>query len=290
MKKLEKRKTEGKERGPMKAIYVIGIKRLKRCYVGQTDDIVRRIKQHETMLRCHKHHARRLQEDYEKYKKIEIISLYNCDSMDIEDRKIFEKVVMKQYYDKGWELYNSQPDHKTLKYDIEFSLNYRISRLIVDTKKAVKEAGLKGTVIREDNDIPDFLKSCKTEEEKYQAIQAFMDDKRKEIKHTKDNPQSKETFEYRLSDGRTCTVEASYEGADLEIGSGARKDRADAGFCNMIAYIDGSEVGRCQNVLTRKRVCDPRNGRGEKISFYSNRDIIKYREWIAKVINENAVK
>ena len=109
----------------MKGIYVLAVKKLKRCYVGQTNDLRKRILQHANELGARKHQIKSLQMDFEKY-GVEILKVYNCEEMQDNERKIYEKVVMMIYLNKGWQLYNSLPKEKGLVDSILVDLQYRI--------------------------------------------------------------------------------------------------------------------------------------------------------------------
>ncbi len=112
----------------MKAIYVLSVKKLKRCYVGQTNDLRKRIVQHANNLGARKHPIKALQMDFEKY-GVEILKVYNCESLQDQERKIYEKVVMLLYLQKGWQLYNSLPKEEWLIESILDDLQYRIEHI-----------------------------------------------------------------------------------------------------------------------------------------------------------------
>lgn len=110
-----------------KVIYVIGDKKIKRCYVGETENAKRRISQHIDALLKNKHPLKALQMDYNRHDVLDVIAVYDCNGMDGEQRKIFEKVVMQIYLEKGWQLYNSLPKEENINSDILFDLRYYIS-------------------------------------------------------------------------------------------------------------------------------------------------------------------
>ena len=112
-----------------KCVYVIGNKSLKRCYVGETNNIHRRISQHMDLLISGKHYSKSMQMDYDKYDTLDAINILDCNERTKQERKILEKIVMLIYLKNGWQLYNSNPIPN--KSNLEWHIMYY---LLEDTK------------------------------------------------------------------------------------------------------------------------------------------------------------
>ena len=109
-------------------VYVIGNKRLKRCYVGETENIERRLVQHMGLLNSGSHYAKAFQMDYDKYNEIDIINEIDCDKLTVQQRKLIEKAVMLIYLNNGWQLYNSNPI--PTKNNLEWHIMYDLLEII----------------------------------------------------------------------------------------------------------------------------------------------------------------
>lgn len=108
----------------------------------------------------------------------------------------------------------------------------------------------------------------------------------------------KGTFEFKLRNGSTCTIKATYEcvmeneivndnGEKITLRSSKPKT---AGKCNMTAYIDGKKYNNCWNpsfwgLIESKENPQKKVIWGLNIGFWNDEDAIRYEEWIAKIID-----
>lgn len=104
------------------------------------------------------------------------------------------------------------------------------------------------------------------------------------------------TFDYKLSDGRTCKLEAKYECVikpEILDADGYRiKGKAKptwAGKCDLVAYVDGEKIDSCWNVNFWNLI-DLDNGvkkiSGLNVGFAKKEDAERYESWIAEIIDE----
>lgn len=103
------------------------------------------------------------------------------------------------------------------------------------------------------------------------------------------------SFDFKLSDGRTCTLKAKYEcimkdetiNLDGDILPAGKKPTT-AGRCNLVAYIDGEQFDSCWNDAFW-RLIDVNNGKhkkiwGLKVGFANMDDAERYERWIEGII------
>lgn len=109
-------------------VYVLAIKKLKRCYVGETGDLNRRLIQHIDALCFERHYSRAFQLDFNKFGNVEIINFVDCENATEEQRKIVEKIVMLIYLKNGWQLYNAKPE--PTKKNLEWHILYDLLELV----------------------------------------------------------------------------------------------------------------------------------------------------------------
>lgn len=104
----------------------------------------------------------------------------------------------------------------------------------------------------------------------------------------------KGTFEFKLKDGRTCTIEATYEctmkneilDADGYMVVGQPRP-ANTLQCNMIAYVNGEKFdsSRDPNFWRLIDVPGAKKIWGLKVGFASQEDAKRYEEWLAELID-----
>lgn len=107
----------------------------------------------------------------------------------------------------------------------------------------------------------------------------------------------KGTFEFKLRNGSTCTIEATYEcvmenevlDADGYKIVGQPKP-TEAGRCDMVAYVDGKKIDSCWNTSFWGLI-DVRENPGVKkiwglkVGFANPEDAERYEKWIAEIID-----
>lgn len=107
----------------------------------------------------------------------------------------------------------------------------------------------------------------------------------------------KGTFEYKLSDGRTCKLEVKYECVmehETIYSDGIPVTMRDAtpteaGRCDLVAYIDGKKFDSCWNSAFW-RLIDVDNGAkkiwGLKVGFTKPEDADRYEKWLADIMDK----
>lgn len=107
----------------------------------------------------------------------------------------------------------------------------------------------------------------------------------------------KGTFEFKLRNGNTCTIEATYEcvmenevlDADGYKIVGQTKP-TEAGRCDMVAYVDGKKIDSCWNtsfwrLIDIKEIPGAKKIWGLKVGFANPEDAERYEKWIAEIID-----
>lgn len=110
----------------------------------------------------------------------------------------------------------------------------------------------------------------------------------------------KGTFEFKLRNGSTCTIEAEYEcvmkneviDADGIKITGKPKPTV-VGRCDLVAYIDGKNFDRCWNpaawhliVIKDKENPGAKKISGLKVGFANPEDAERYEKWITEIIED----
>lgn len=106
----------------------------------------------------------------------------------------------------------------------------------------------------------------------------------------------KGTFEFKLRNGNTCTIEATYEcvmenevlDADGYKIVGQAKP-TEAGRCDMVAYVDGKKIDSCWNtsfwkLIDIKEIPGAKKIWGLNVGFVNPEDAKRYEKWIAEII------
>lgn len=107
----------------------------------------------------------------------------------------------------------------------------------------------------------------------------------------------KGTFEFKLKDGRTCKLDATYECVmknEISYFDGyevvGEPKPEESVKCNLVAYVEGKEVDSCRNPSSW-RLIDIREAPGKKkiqgliIAFSNPEEAKRYEKWIAEIID-----